>query len=266
MNQDSHERLQIESRLRRALELDELELYYQPIVEASTGKLIGVEALIRWINPAMGLIPPDKFIPLAEETGLIIPIGDWVLKTACHDIKNWQRETGLDLTVAVNVSPRQFRDGGFIETVDNILRESQLDPQFLELEITERLILDNSIETSSIFKHLDDKGIKLSIDDFGTGYSALGYLKSYPFDTLKIDKSFVQDVIESSEDAALVTAIITMAHSLSLKVIAEGVEEASQLEFLNQHKCDYAQGYYFNRPIPAAEFNVWMANNIRENQ
>lgn len=265
MNQDSHERLQIESRLRRALELEELELYYQPIVEASTGKLIGAEALIRWNNPAMGLVSPDKFIPLAEETGLIIPIGDWVLKTACKDIKQWQQATGLGLTIAVNVSPRQFRDGNFTNTVDQVLTDTQLDPQFLELEITERLILDNSIETSGIFKHLDEKGVKLSIDDFGTGYSALGYLKSYPFDTLKIDKSFVQDVIESSEDAALVTAIITMAHSLSLKVIAEGVEEAPQLEFLNQHNCDYAQGYYFNRPVPAAEFSAWMTDNINEN-
>ncbi|WP_256470534.1 EAL domain-containing protein [Alkalimarinus coralli] len=263
MNQDSHERLQIESRLRRALELEELELYYQPIVEASTGKLIGAEALIRWNNPVMGLISPDKFIPLAEETGLIIPIGEWVLKTACNDIKSWQEKTGLELTVAVNVSPRQFRDGGFTSTIDKILSESQLSAEYLELEITERLILDNSIETSGIFKHLDDKGIKLSIDDFGTGYSALGYLKSYPFDTLKIDKSFVQDVIESSEDAALVTAIITMAHSLSLKVIAEGVEEAPQLEFLNQHNCDFAQGYYFNRPVPAEDFTIWMNDNIR---
>ena len=265
MNQHSHERLQIESRLRKALELKELELYYQPIVEASTGKLVGAEALIRWNNPAMGLISPDKFIPLAEETGLIIPIGDWVLKTACKDIKQWQQTTGLDLTIAVNVSPRQFRDGNFINTVDQVIAETELDPQLLELEITERLILDNSIETSGIFKHLDDKGVKLSIDDFGTGYSALGYLKSYPFDTLKIDKSFVQDVIESSEDAALVTAIITMAHSLGLKVIAEGVEEAPQLEFLNEHNCDYAQGYYFNRPVPAEDFNSWMTDNISAN-
>lgn len=265
MNKDSHERLQIETLLRRALELNEFELYYQPIVEAPTGKVIGAEALIRWINPTLGIISPDKFIPLAEETGLIIPIGDWVLKTACHDIKQWQQSTGIDLTIAVNVSPRQFRDGGFIATIEKVLTESQLDPQFLELEITERLILDDSFETSSIFKHLDDKGIKLSIDDFGTGYSALGYLKSYPFDTLKVDKSFVQDVIDSSEDAALVTAIITMAHSLGLKVIAEGVEEAPQLEFLNQHNCDFAQGYFFSRPAPAKDFSDWVENNIKNN-
>ncbi|WP_349814372.1 EAL domain-containing protein [Alkalimarinus sediminis] len=263
MSQDSHERLQIESRLRRALELNELKLYYQPIVEAGTGRLVGAEALIRWNNRAMGLVSPDKFIPLAEETGLIIPIGEWVLKTACEDIKQWQKNTGLGLTIAVNVSPRQFRDAGFTNTIDKVLEDSKLDPQYLELEITERLILDNSIETSGIFKHLDDKGVKLSIDDFGTGYSALGYLKSYPFDTLKIDKSFVQDVIESSEDAALVTAIITMAHSLSLKVIAEGVEEAPQLDFLNQHNCDFAQGYYFNRSVPAEEFSLWMSDNLK---
>lgn len=261
MNKDSHERLQIESRLRRALELDELEVYYQPIVEAATGRLIGAEALIRWNNPAMGMVVPDRFIPLAEETGLIIPIGDWVLDTACKQIKQWQQSTGLDLTIAVNVSPRQFRDGNFVGTVESILSKYQLDPHFLELEITERLILDDSIETSSIFDSLDKMNVKLSIDDFGTGYSALGYLKSYPFDTLKIDKSFVQDVIEEKEDAALVTAIITMAHSLGLKVIAEGVEEASQLEFLNSRNCDFAQGYYFNRPVPAADFNQWMEKN-----
>lgn len=261
MKQHSHERLQIESRLRRALELNELQLYYQPIVEASTGKLVGAEALIRWNNPAMGLVAPDKFIPLAEETGLIIPIGDWVLETACKDIKNWQETTGMNLTIAVNVSPRQFRDGNFINTIEKALSDNQLDPHHLELEITERLILDDSIETSDIFNALDTKGVRLSVDDFGTGYSALGYLKSYPFDTLKIDKSFVQDVIDESEDAALVTAIITMAHSLGLQVIAEGVEEENQLQFLNQHGCDFAQGYYFNRPVPAEEFTKWMLEN-----
>ena len=261
MKQHSNDRLQIESQLRRALELNELEVYYQPIVESATGDIVGAEALLRWNNASMGVIPPDKFIPLAEESGLIISIGDWVLDTACKQMKQWQIDTGLDLTIAVNVSPRQFRDGNFVDSVKNILSRYNLTPHFLELEITERLILDDSIETSDIFESLDEMGVKLSIDDFGTGYSALGYLKSYPFDTLKIDKSFVQDVIEEKEDAALVTAIITMAHSLGLKVIAEGVEEASQLEFLNSRECDYAQGYYFNRPVPAADFAKWVQDN-----
>ncbi|MCP5161739.1 MAG: EAL domain-containing protein [Hahellaceae bacterium] len=261
MKQQSHERLQIESRLRRALELNELELYYQPIVEASTGRLIGAEALIRWINPAMGLVSPDRFIPLAEETGLIIPIGEWVMETACKDIKTWQDKHDLQLTIAVNVSPRQFRDANFINMVERILSTNELQAHHLELEITERLILDDTIETYHILSTLDSFGVRLSVDDFGTGYSALGYLKSYPFDTLKIDKSFVQDVIKEQEDAALVKAIITMAHSLGLKVIAEGVEEVDQLNFLKSHNCDFAQGYYFNRPVPADDFVKWVLNH-----
>ncbi|ARU56553.1 PAS/PAC sensor-containing signal transduction diguanylate cyclase/phosphodiesterase [Oleiphilus messinensis] len=261
MKENSHERIQIESRLRRALELDELQLYYQPIVEAKTGRVVGTEALIRWNNPAMGIVSPDKFIPLAEETGLIIPIGNWVLQTACRDMKRWQEETGIDFLVAVNVSPRQFRDASFVRTVLDALKTNELEPKHLELEITERLILDDSIETSDILRTLDKHGVRLSVDDFGTGYSALGYLKSYPFDTLKIDKSFVQDVINEAEDAALVTAIITMAHSLGLEVIAEGVEEQEQLVFLREHNCDCAQGYLFSKPVTASEFKLWLTEN-----
>ncbi len=257
MKQHSQERLQLESRLRRALELNEFELYYQPIIEVASNRLIGAEALIRWLNPAMGMVAPDKFIPLAEETGLIIPIGEWVLETACRDAKAWHDQHGLELTIAVNVSPRQFRDPNFINMVERILTVNKLPAQQLELEITERLILDDSIETYHILSTLDGFGVKLSVDDFGTGYSALGYLKSYPFDTLKIDKSFVQDVIKEQEDAALVKAIITMAHSLGLRVIAEGVEELDQLNFLKSHNCDFAQGYYFNRPTAIADFIKW---------
>ncbi|MCP5206828.1 MAG: EAL domain-containing protein [Hahellaceae bacterium] len=264
MNEHSHERVQIETRLRRALELSELQLYYQPIVNVKTGSILGAEALIRWNNPAMGLVSPDKFIPLAEETGLIIPIGDWVLQTACSDISKWRETTGIDLTIAVNVSPRQFRDSNFVQTVLKALETYKLDAPNLELEITERLILDDSIETSHILKTLDKEGVRLSVDDFGTGYSALGYLKSYPFDTLKIDKSFVQDVMKEAEDAALVKAIITMAHSLGLKVIAEGVEEREQLTFLENNDCDYAQGYFFSRPIPADDFSNWLIEHQRK--
>ncbi len=264
MKEHSQERIQLESRLRRALELDEFQLYYQPIVEVDTGVVLGAEALIRWINPAMGLISPDKFIPLAEETGLIIPIGEWVLKTACRDMKSWQDQTGMNLTIAINVSPRQFRDINFVSTVLDALEQNQLDAHNLELEITERLILDDSIETFQILNSLDKKGVRLSVDDFGTGYSALGYLKSYPFDTLKIDRSFVQDVIHEEEDAALVTAIITMAHSLGLKVIAEGVEELEQLGFLKSHDCDYAQGYYFSKPVEKDAFSDWLVHNQKQ--
>lgn len=263
MKEVSQERLQLESRLRRALELDEFELYFQPIVETANSRLVGAEALIRWTNPSLGNIPPDRFIPLAEETGLIVPIGEWVLETACASAKRWELATGLKLTLAVNVSPRQFRDPGFVDMVHNILIRNQLSATQLELEITERLILDNTIETADILKKLDQMGVRLSVDDFGTGYSALGYLKSYPFDTLKIDKSFVRDVFTEQEDAALVKAIITMAHSLGLQVIAEGVEDSEQLHFLRQQGCDYAQGYFYSKPAPEADFIEWIAHNNR---
>ncbi len=263
MKEVSHERLQIESRMRRALELNELELYFQPIVETCSGKVFGAEALLRWNNPTMGMVMPDKFIPLAEETGLIIPIGQWVLEQGCQAAMQWQKAYGIALSISVNVSPRQFRDPNFIDVVLSALKLSGLPPQRLELEITERLILDNSIETSEILTRLDQEGIRLSVDDFGTGYSALSYLKSYPFDTLKIDKSFVQDVNNKQEDASLVRAIINMAHSLGLKVIAEGVEEEEQITFLNDENCDYSQGYFYGRPMPEPEYRDWLETSQR---
>ncbi|MGM0769848.1 MAG: EAL domain-containing protein [Pseudomonadota bacterium] len=263
MTEVSHERLQMESRMRRALEQNEFELYFQPIVRTDTGALCSAEALLRWNNPSMGMVMPDRFIPLAEETGLIIPIGEWVLHEACQKAVRWREITGTDIGVSVNVSPRQFRDQGFTAAVMNALKTSGLAPEKLELEITERLILDNTIETADILKQLDAAGIRLSVDDFGTGYSALSYLKSYPFDTLKIDKSFVQDVMKEQEDASLVKAIINMAHSLGLHVIAEGVEEEAQTHFLQQQGCDYSQGYFYSRPVPEAEFEKWLRTNHR---
>jgi EAL domain-containing protein (putative c-di-GMP-specific phosphodiesterase class I) len=263
MTEVSHERLKMESSMRRALELKEFELYFQPIVNTDSGTLCSVEALLRWNNPAMGMVMPDRFIPLAEETGLITPIGEWVLLEACRAAMGWKEATGKDIGISVNVSPRQFRDPGFTEAVMHALATSGLAPEQLELEITERLILDNSIETAEILRQLDKAGIRLSVDDFGTGYSALSYLKSYPFDTLKIDKSFVQDVMKEPEDASLVRAIINMAHSLGLRVIAEGVEEEAQTHFLKKEGCDFSQGYFYSRPLPAADFDAWLANNRR---
>lgn len=263
MTEVSHERLQMESLMRRALEQKEFELYYQPIVRTDSGELCSAEALLRWNNPGLGMIMPDRFIPLAEETGLITPIGEWVLKEACHAAMRWKATTGTSVGISVNVSPRQFRDPGFIYTVMNALETSGLEPHQLELEITERLILDNTIETADILRQLDQSGIRLSVDDFGTGYSALSYLKSYPFDTLKIDKSFVQDVMKEQDDAALVKAIINMAHSLGLRVIAEGVEEEAQTHFLQREGCDYSQGYFYSRPLPEVEFREWLRTNHR---
>lgn len=263
MKEVSHERLQIESRMRRALELNEFELYYQPIVQTDSGMLTGAEALLRWNNPTMGTVMPDKFIPLAEETGLIIPIGEWVLEQACASAVSWEHATGMKLGIAVNVSPRQFRDPGFVDAVLRALRATGLDPKRLELEITERLLLDNTIETSDILSRLDEEGVRLSVDDFGTGYSALSYLKSYPFDTLKIDKSFIRDVTKEQDDASLVKAIITMAHSLGLQVIAEGVEDEAQTHFLKEQGCDFSQGYFYSRPSPQLEFEDWLRTNHR---
>ncbi|WP_336368188.1 bifunctional diguanylate cyclase/phosphodiesterase [Marinobacter sp. C2H3] len=263
MTEVSHERLQMESRMRRALELREFELYYQPIVNTDTGQLHGAEALLRWNNPSMGMVMPDRFIPLAEETGMIIPIGEWVIEQACRAAVYWRSLVGRDIGISVNVSPRQFRDPGFTGVVLDVLGRTGLDPTLLELEITERLLLDNSIETAEILRQLDQAGVRLSVDDFGTGYSALSYLKSYPFDTLKIDKSFVQDVLKEPEDASLVRAIINMAHSLGLAVVAEGVEEEAQTHFLRHEGCDLSQGYFYARPQPEADFERWLETNDR---
>jgi diguanylate cyclase (GGDEF)-like protein/PAS domain S-box-containing protein len=263
MTEVSHERLQMESYMRKAMELGEFELYFQPIIDTHSGKLVSAEALLRWNNPALGMVMPDRFIPLAEETGLIIPIGEWVIQEACKAARNWQTLTGNPIGVAVNVSPRQFRDPSFTDAVMRALDASGLSPELLELEITERLILDNSIETADILRKLDRSGIRLTVDDFGTGYSALSYLKSYPFDTLKIDKSFIQDVLTENDDASLVRAIITMAHSLGLKVVAEGVEAEAQTHFLKEEHCDYSQGYFYSTPLPEQDFIQWLDTNER---
>ena len=263
MTEISHERLQMESYMRKAMELGEFELYFQPIIDTHSGKLVSAEALLRWNNPALGMVMPDRFIPLAEETGLIIPIGEWVIQEACKAARNWQTLTGNPIGVAVNVSPRQFRDPGFTDAVMRALDASGLSPELLELEITERLILDNSIETADILRKLDRSGIRLTVDDFGTGYSALSYLKSYPFDTLKIDKSFIQDVMTENDDASLVRAIITMAHSLGLTVVAEGVEAEAQTHFLKEEHCDYSQGYFYSTPLPEQDFIQWLDTNER---
>ncbi|MDI9245232.1 EAL domain-containing protein [Marinobacter sp. CHS3-4] len=263
MTEVSHERLQMESLMRRALEQQEFELYYQPIVYTDTGRLSFAEALLRWRNPSLGMVMPDRFIPLAEETGLITPIGEWVLRESCLAAMRWREQTGTRIGISVNVSPRQFRDPSFVETVMSALEDSGLEPDQLELEITERLILDNTIETADILRQLDESGIRLSVDDFGTGFSALSYLKSYPFDTLKIDKSFVQDVMKEHDDASLVKAIINMAHSLDLRVIAEGVEEEAQTHFLKQEGCDFSQGYFYSKPMPEDQFCEWLRTNHR---
>ena len=253
-NVHSFERLALENSLRRALERNEFVLHYQPKVDLATNELVGAEALIRWNHPDLGLVHPAQFIPLAEETGLIVPIGAWVLREACRQNRAWQ-EAGMPLIgVAVNLSAHQFRDEGLRQTIAEALGTSGLPPAYLELEITESMIMQNAERAIEILQRFRDMGTLVSIDDFGTGYSSLGYLKSFPIDSLKIDRSFVRDVPSDSDDVAITQAIIAMAHSLNLKVIAEGVENDEQLDFLREQGCDQVQGYLMSPPVSALEF------------
>jgi diguanylate cyclase (GGDEF)-like protein/PAS domain S-box-containing protein len=243
------ERLRMENGLRRALERSELYLVYQPQVDIRTGDVSGLEALLRWNHPEMGLVPPNKFIGVAESSGLIVPIGEWVLRTACAQARKWQ-DAGLPaVPVAVNVSAIQMRQQGFCELIRRVLAETRLRPEFLELELTEGLLLANEDVVSSLIQELRDMGVKLTIDDFGTGYSSLGYLRQFKVNRLKIDRSFVRDIPVNADDAAITTAIINMARALNLDVLAEGVETAEQLDFLRAQNCFSIQGYYFSKPV-----------------
>ena len=254
MTASVHERLALESWLRRAVERNELALHYQPQLDLRTNQVFGAEALVRWQHPKMGLVLPGKFIPLAEQTGLIVSIGAWVLRTACAQNKAWQ-DAGLPpISVAVNISARQFREEGLVSSVAEILKESGLDPRYVELEVTEGVIMHNVDEVIAVLQQLKALGVKLSIDDFGTGYSSLSYLKRFPIDRLKIDQSFTSDVTTDLDGAAIARAVINLGHELNLRVIAEGVETQEQLEFFRAHGCDEKQGFLFSKPLPAREF------------
>lgn len=252
MNETISKKMQLENGLRKALERDEFKLLYQPKVDVQSRKWKGAEALIRWQHPVLGNISPAEFIPMAEETGLIIPIGEWVLREACRQNKTWQQAGFPPLRMAVNISSRQFQQIDLIDVIQKTLKETGLDPQYLELELTESLI-QNSKHAIDTMHQLKEMGIHLSIDDFGTGYSSLSYLKAIPIDTLKIDQSFIRNCLNDPKDASLVETIIHMAHNLELNVIAEGVETEQQLRFLQERHCNEAQGYYFSRPISAEE-------------
>ena len=254
MNASLARKLHMENNLRRALEREELRLHYQPQVDTVSERIVGMEALLRWQHPEMGLVPPAQFIPLAEETGLIMPIGECTLRAACLQTRRWHERGFGPLRVAVNLSAHQFKQKDFPRTVARILGETGLDPGCLELELTESTVMDDVDQAIEILHALNAMGVYLSIDDFGTGYSSLSYLKRLPIDALKIDRSFVRDIGADSDDAAIVTAIIAMAHSLKLKVIAEGVETREQFAFLRKCRCDAMQGYYFSRPVPPEEF------------
>ncbi|MBI1921540.1 MAG: EAL domain-containing protein [Geobacter sp.] len=254
LNQKAFERLEMEGKLRHALERHEFELHYQPRVELATGRIVGAEALIRWNDPENGMIGPYKFIPLLEETGLIIPVGDWVMRTAGAQLKRWLEAGFPPLQISVNLSARQFHQLDLVGDVRRMLEETGLDPRYLGLEITESILMHDVEDVVAKLAALKDMGMSLSIDDFGTGYSSLSYLKRFPLDELKIDQSFVRDLTTDPDDAAIVTTIIAMAHSLKLKVVAEGVETLGQLAFLIEHQCEEMQGYYFSKPLPVGQF------------
>ena len=254
MNTAAVERLMLKSKLRRALERDELRLHYQPKYRLSTGRLEGAEALLRWDLPERGLVLPADFVPLAEETNLILQLGDWVMNRVCADYRAWQRSVPSPCRVSLNLSLRQLQQRRFLDQVRETFRSHGVSPTSLELEITETTLMEDPERTIRILDALYGMGLHLAIDDFGTGYSSLSALQQFPISTLKIDRSFVRDVAIDRDDAAIVDAIIQMAHSLQLEVVAEGVENEQQLDFLRKHDCDYAQGHLFGDPITADEF------------
>jgi diguanylate cyclase (GGDEF)-like protein len=254
MNVQAVERQSIEESLRRALERQEFVLHYQPKVNLRTGAITGAEALIRWLHPTRGSVPPAKFIPVAEDCGLILPIGAWVLREACRQARAWM-DAGLPATtMAVNVSIMEFRDQHFLRRLFAVLDEIGLDPKSLELELTESVLMKHAESTASILRTLRGKGVQVAIDDFGTGYSSLSYLGKFPVDALKIDQSFIRQLGEVGDDATIVTAVIGMARGLKLRVVAEGVETAGELAFLRAHQCDEAQGHYFSLPVLPHQF------------
>lgn len=258
LNRRAVERMRVESHLLHALDRNEFELHYQPIVDLRLGTVIGAEALLRWTNAVLGNVEPDRFIPLAEDTGLIVPIGLWVLETACAQLAEWRRCGVPPLRVAVNISSRQFRGTNLVEAVSDMLRRHNVPSYLLELEITEGLLMDELPQTRANLRDLASLAVRLSLDDFGTGYSSLRYLKQFPVDTLKVDKSFVSEVPQDAGDATVVEAIIAMAHRLGLQVVGEGIETEEQLSFLQSRGCDLGQGFYFSRPLSAPAFRRWL--------
>jgi len=259
MSATAFERLSMENALRKGLGNHEFEVYYQPKIALASNRAVGLEALVRWHHPDMGLVLPSEFIPLAEETGLIVPLGEWVLQTVCTQIKSWHGGAGLDvMRVAVNLSACQFRQTMLSQQVKRILHETGIAPEWLELELTESVIMDDIQTSSTVLRQLKAMGVHISMDDFGTGYSSLSLLKRLPLDTLKIDRSFVRDITTDADDAAIVDAVISLAHSLRLRVIAEGVESGEQLDFLRSRGCDEVQGYLYSMPLQVAGIEAWL--------
>ncbi|MDH5572120.1 MAG: EAL domain-containing protein [Gammaproteobacteria bacterium] len=260
MNDKAEHDMKLESNLRNAIRNNELSLHYQPQIDLSSNKITGCEALLRWNNKALGQVAPDIFIPVAEDTGLIISIGDWVLQQACNDMTEWQAQGYDDFQVSVNVSSRQLRSECFIDDIKNIINNAKFKSGSLKLELTESILLNGEMDNIELLQQINQLGISLSLDDFGTGYSSLSYLKKFPFDEIKIDRSFVSDIPDNTDDAILCEAIIAMAKSLKLTIVGEGVETEEQLEFLKKHGADAVQGFYFSKAIPADEFIAFVKN------
>lgn len=262
MNIRAVERQLIETNLRHAIERQEFLLYYQVKINLATDEITGAEALLRWMHPVWGLVSPGRFVAIAEECGLIVPIGRWVLQEACSQLKKWQKE-GLKLdSIAVNISAVEFRFHDFVEGVAAILKDTGLEARYLQLEITESVLMRDAECSTSILQELKKMGIQLAVDDFGTGYSSLSYLNRFPIDVLKIDRSFVQDIDNTKNNGFIVNAVIAMGNSLKQKVVAEGVEEQIQLNFLKENLCEEGQGYFFSRPLPAQAFATLLANGL----
>jgi EAL domain-containing protein (putative c-di-GMP-specific phosphodiesterase class I) len=254
MNVRAVERQSLEESLRRALERQEFVVHYQPKINLRTGRISGAEALLRWTHPTRGPVPPGQFIPVAEDCGLILPIGTWVLRQACQQAQAWV-DAGLPLgTMAVNISAMQLRNESFLEGVFAILQDTRLDPKLLELELTESVLMKHAESTASILTILRQRGVQVAVDDFGTGYSSLSYLRKFPIDALKIDQSFVGQITTVPDETVIVKAVIGLGRSLKLRVVAEGVETQEQMAFLQAHQCDEAQGYYFSRPVLPEQF------------
>jgi diguanylate cyclase (GGDEF)-like protein len=262
MSETALRRLNLENHLRKAIELDELELHYQPQLDVATGEFCGLEALIRWNCQELGRLSPAEFIPLAEETGLIVSIGEWVLRKACQQTKTW-RDQGIPLSrIAVNVSAIQFLHKGFTSLVTTILAETGLEPEVLELELTESVLINDEDIVLGVLRSLKQIGVQLAIDDFGTGYSSLSRLKNFPIDRLKIDQGFVSNIEQDSENAAIVVAVIAMAEGMDMKVIAEGVETGGQLAFLKNKRCNEVQGYFLSKPLPPAQVEEFLLKRL----
>ncbi|MGM0369396.1 MAG: EAL domain-containing protein [Bacillota bacterium] len=261
MNESFLHELELEAKLRRALDKDEFKIYYQPQISIGDNEVTGLEALLRWDNQELGLVSPGRFIPLAERTGLILEIGSWVLRQACQETKRMQQELGRNFGIAINLSPRQFRDDKLIDKVEQALDLSGLNPNDLTLEITENIIMEDIEQSIEILVELKEQGINISVDDFGTGYSSLNYLSSFPLDELKIDRSFIMDIPDDREKISISKAVINLAHVLKLNVVAEGAETIEQVDFLKENNCDQIQGYYYSKPVPETDIVQFVEQN-----